>query len=188
GMYESRPLCFCHNAADLCRTVWPAPLRQQLPLGAGLNSQKNDPACLPRLDVARGRKLLTEIFPVLAPCKNASLALGCRRPETRGSRLGATLGLLSLSSWSPSKMSQFSFTRRALMQSAAFVAVAAALPWKAFAQQASRLVVAADSEPKNLNPAIVASNGVFFVASKVIEPLAVASFEGKDGLDRKSDV
>ncbi|MDQ4135537.1 MAG: ABC transporter substrate-binding protein, partial [Pseudomonadota bacterium] len=34
------------------------------------------------------------------------------------------------------------------------------------------LVVAADSEPRNLNPALVASNGVFYVASKVIEPLA----------------
>ena len=44
------------------------------------------------------------------------------------------------------------------------------------------LVVAADSEPANLNPAIVASNGVFFVASKVIEPLAESSYEGKDGL------
>ncbi len=45
-----------------------------------------------------------------------------------------------------------------------------------------RLVVASDSEPRNLNPAIVASNGVFFVASKVIEPLAEASFEGENGL------
>lgn len=45
-----------------------------------------------------------------------------------------------------------------------------------------RLIVAADSEPRNLNPAIVASNGVFFVASKVIEPLAEASFEGENGL------
>src|SRR5258705_5869415 len=35
-----------------------------------------------------------------------------------------------------------------------------------------RLTVAADTEPRNLNPAIVASNGVFYVASKVIEPLA----------------
>ena len=34
------------------------------------------------------------------------------------------------------------------------------------------LVVAADTEPRNLNPAIIASNGVFYVASKVIEPLA----------------
>ncbi len=34
------------------------------------------------------------------------------------------------------------------------------------------LVVAADSEPTNLNPAMVASNGVFYVASKVVEPLA----------------
>ncbi|GAA0593591.1 ABC transporter substrate-binding protein [Paenochrobactrum glaciei] len=43
-------------------------------------------------------------------------------------------------------------------------------------------MVAADSEPRNLNPAIVASNGVFFVASKVIEPLAEASFDGENGL------
>ncbi|MDQ2632243.1 MAG: ABC transporter substrate-binding protein [Pseudomonadota bacterium] len=78
-------------------------------------------------------------------------------------------------------MYRFSLTRRAVLQSTAMLA-AAALPRKAFARQGGRLVVAADSEPKNLNPAIVASNGVFFVASKVVEPLAEASFEGKDGL------
>ena len=33
-----------------------------------------------------------------------------------------------------------------------------------------------------MNPAIVASNGVFFVASKVVEPLAEASYEGEGGL------
>jgi peptide/nickel transport system substrate-binding protein len=44
------------------------------------------------------------------------------------------------------------------------------------------LVVAADGEPRNLNPAIVASNGVFFVASKVIEPLAEMAYGG-DGLE-----
>jgi peptide/nickel transport system substrate-binding protein len=38
--------------------------------------------------------------------------------------------------------------------------------------QGGTLVVAADSEPANLNPAMVASNGVFFVSSKVVEPLA----------------
>ena len=43
------------------------------------------------------------------------------------------------------------------------------------------LVVAADGEPRNLNPAIVASNGVFYVASKVVEPLAEMSYAG-DGL------
>jgi peptide/nickel transport system substrate-binding protein len=43
------------------------------------------------------------------------------------------------------------------------------------------LVVAADGEPRNLNPAIIASNGVFFVASKVIEPLAEMRY-GDDGL------
>src|SRR5688572_24109272 len=54
----------------------------------------------------------------------------------------------------------------------------------AFAQGERRggvLVVAADSEPRNLNPAIVASNGVFYVASKVIEPLAEMAYGG-DGL------
>ncbi|MBP0440311.1 ABC transporter substrate-binding protein [Tianweitania sediminis] len=49
-------------------------------------------------------------------------------------------------------------------------------------QRGGQLIVAADSEPRNLNPAIVASNGVFFIASKVVEPLAEASFEGPDGL------
>jgi peptide/nickel transport system substrate-binding protein len=79
-------------------------------------------------------------------------------------------------------MSRFLLTRRALLQSSAFVAAASILPTAGFAQSGGRLVVAADSEPKNLNPAIVASNGVFFVASKVVEPLAEASFEGEDGL------
>ncbi len=79
-------------------------------------------------------------------------------------------------------MSQFLLTRRALLQSTAIAVAATALPRNALAQSGGRLIVAADSEPKNLNPAIVASNGVFFIASKVVEPLAEASFEGKDGL------
>ena len=79
-------------------------------------------------------------------------------------------------------MNATSFSRRSLLQGAALLLASTALPSFAFAQSGTRLVVAADSEPKNLNPAIVASNGVFFVASKVIEPLAEASFEGKDGL------
>ena len=41
-----------------------------------------------------------------------------------------------------------------------------------FAEARRAPIVAADTEPRNLNPAMVASNGVFFVASKVIEPLA----------------
>jgi len=76
-------------------------------------------------------------------------------------------------------------TRRTFLQAGAALLASTALPTLARAQAApagGRLIVAADSEPKNLNPAIVASNGVFFVASKVIEPLAEASFEGKDGL------
>ena len=41
--------------------------------------------------------------------------------------------------------------------------------------------MAADSEPRQLNPAIVASNGVFFISSKIVEPLAEAAYED-DGL------
>lgn len=79
-------------------------------------------------------------------------------------------------------MSTLSLSRRHLLQGAAAVAALAVYAPSAFAQSGKRLVVAADSEPRNLNPAIVASNGVFFVASKVIEPLAESSFEGRDGL------
>ena len=78
-------------------------------------------------------------------------------------------------------MSRFSLTRRSLIQTTALLLASTAMPMRAFAA-GGRLVVAADSEPKNLNPAIVASNGVFFISSKVVEPLAEASFDGKDGL------
>ncbi|EKF18270.1 oligopeptide ABC transporter substrate-binding protein [Nitratireductor pacificus pht-3B] len=60
-----------------------------------------------------------------------------------------------------------------------------ALPGAVHAQEApqgGRLVVAADSEPRNLNPAIVASNAVFFISSKVIEPLAEAALDGEGAL------
>lgn len=75
-------------------------------------------------------------------------------------------------------------TRRDILKSAALGLLASAAPLAVFAQtKGGRLVVAADSEPKNLNPAAVASNGVFFIASKVVEPLAEASYTGKDGLE-----
>jgi peptide/nickel transport system substrate-binding protein len=77
-------------------------------------------------------------------------------------------------------------SRRAVLAASAGGLALAALPRRGFAadgpRRGGRLVVAADSEPSNLNPAIVASNGVFFVASKVIEPLAEASYDGKEGL------
>jgi peptide/nickel transport system substrate-binding protein len=76
-------------------------------------------------------------------------------------------------------------TRRALLRSSAAAAALMAFSRSGLAQEAARggrLIVAADSEPASLNPAIVASNGVFFVASKVIEKLAEASYEGADGL------
>lgn len=76
--------------------------------------------------------------------------------------------------------------RRQLLLGSAMLLASTALPNIARAQEPTkggRLVVAADSEPRNLNPAIVASNGVFFISSKVIEPLAESSYEGKDGLE-----
>ncbi len=79
-------------------------------------------------------------------------------------------------------MSALYFTRRRLLESSAALLGAALLPSEALAQSSRRLVVAADSEPRNLNPAMVASNGVFFVSSKVVEPLAEASFDGPNGL------
>src|SRR3712207_827070 len=74
-----------------------------------------------------------------------------------------------------------SLSRRSFV--AGTLAAAALRPGPARAQDAERrggvLVVAADTEPRNLNPALVASNGVFYVASKVIEPLAeMASADG----------
>lgn len=70
-------------------------------------------------------------------------------------------------------------SRRTLLGTTAALLASTALPRHALAQVGGgRLIVAADSEPRQLNPAIVASNGVFFVASKVIEPLAEADFDG----------
>jgi ABC-type dipeptide transport system, periplasmic component len=74
-------------------------------------------------------------------------------------------------------------SRRGLIKASLILAASTALSTpRLSAQEKTRLVVAADSEPKNLNPAIVASNGVFFLSSKVIEPLAEASFDGESGL------
>ncbi|WP_274628457.1 ABC transporter substrate-binding protein [Arvimicrobium flavum] len=83
-------------------------------------------------------------------------------------------------------MPDIELTRRSLLASTTVLLASTAMPRLLYAQEAKaggRLVVAADSEPKNLNPAIVASNGVFFISSKVIEPLAEASFDGADGLE-----
>ncbi|MCO4318414.1 ABC transporter substrate-binding protein [Phyllobacterium sp. 21LDTY02-6] len=94
-------------------------------------------------------------------------------------------------------MSAFFPTRRRFLAASASAAALTVLPLggvplggtqsgRAWAQEpvrGGRLVVAGDSEPTNLNPAIVASNGVFFVASKVIEPLAEQSYGGTDGLE-----
>ncbi|MBL8700056.1 MAG: ABC transporter substrate-binding protein [Alphaproteobacteria bacterium] len=70
--------------------------------------------------------------------------------------------------------------RSALLATAAVAAVSPSVRAQA-PRRGGTLVVAADTEPRNLNPAIVASNGVFYVASKVIEPLAEMAYGG-DGL------
>ncbi|MEW5421682.1 ABC transporter substrate-binding protein [Amorphus sp. 3PC139-8] len=77
-------------------------------------------------------------------------------------------------------MPSFKMSRRTLLQTGTALAGTTLLPRFAFAQGGAggRLVVAADSEPRNLNPAMVASNSVFFISSKVIEPLAEASYDG----------
>ncbi|MBW8662490.1 hypothetical protein K1Y00_28975, partial [Klebsiella pneumoniae subsp. pneumoniae] len=84
-------------------------------------------------------------------------------------------------------MSRILLNRRSFLHLTASAAALTAMPGLGWAQgetpvKGGRLIVAGDSEPANLNPAIVASNGVFFVASKIVEPLAEQSYEGKDGL------
>ncbi len=82
-------------------------------------------------------------------------------------------------------MPDFTLSRRTLMSGAAALMASTALPVIGFAQtpkKGGRLVVAADSEPRNLNPAIVASNGVFFISSKIVEQLAEADYTAKDWL------
>jgi peptide/nickel transport system substrate-binding protein len=70
------------------------------------------------------------------------------------------------------------------MAASVAVAVATAMPAATMAQDevspGGTLVVseAAPSEPVNLNPAMVASNGVFFIASKIVEPLAEMDYGG----------
>jgi peptide/nickel transport system substrate-binding protein len=71
-------------------------------------------------------------------------------------------------------------TSRGLGAATLSVAMALALAGGVVAQDepsGGTLVVAADTEPANLNPAIVASNGVFYVSSKVIEALAEMDYE-----------
>ncbi|MBZ9770656.1 ABC transporter substrate-binding protein [Mesorhizobium sp. CA6] len=82
-------------------------------------------------------------------------------------------------------MSELTISRRGLLAGSALLLASTALPTIGLAQtpkKGGRLIVAADSEPRNLNPAIVASNGVFFISSKIVETLAEAAFDGKDGL------
>jgi hypothetical protein len=82
-------------------------------------------------------------------------------------------------------MSGFNISRRTMLAGSAMLLASTAMPdigWAQTPKKGGRLVLAADSEPRNLNPAIVASNGVFFISSKIVETLAEASFDGKDGL------
>ena len=78
---------------------------------------------------------------------------------------------------------RFPLSRRALLSgvsAAAALAVLRPVPGRAADPvKGGTLTVAADTEPRNLNPAIVASNGVFYVASKVVEPLAEMAYDGQ---------
>ncbi len=71
--------------------------------------------------------------------------------------------------------------RHLLLSTTALAGLASVVrPISVAAQEPRRggvLTVASDTEPRNLNPAMVASNGVFFVASKVVEPLAEMDYE-----------
>lgn len=71
-------------------------------------------------------------------------------------------------------------TRRTVIQGAIGAAGSSLLPFGAFAQgrRGGTLMVAADTDPTHWNGAILASNGVFFVSSKVLEPLADQAFGG----------
>ncbi len=77
---------------------------------------------------------------------------------------------------------EFSLSRRHLLLSGTAITAATLLGRQRLAgaqpaRDGGTLIAAADTEPRNLNPAIVASNGVFYVASKVIEPLAEMDYE-----------
>lgn len=78
----------------------------------------------------------------------------------------------------------FEISRRFLLGTgAAGLAAVSLAPRLSWAQETPKrggtLVVAADTEPRNLNPAIVASNGVFYVSSKIVEPLVEMAADGK---------
>lgn len=74
-------------------------------------------------------------------------------------------------------------TRRHVLRLAGAMGSATLLPRHVWSQmdmprRGGTLIVAADGEPRNLNPAMIASNGVFYVASKVIEPMAEMAADG----------
>jgi peptide/nickel transport system substrate-binding protein len=101
-------------------------------------------------------------------------------PERRNDGFPLAAGTITEMAMSACKVS-----RRTVLFGSALLFCSTALPrigWAQAPKKGGRLVVAADSEPRNLNPAIVASNGVFFISSKVVETLAEASYDGKDGL------
>jgi len=71
--------------------------------------------------------------------------------------------------------------RRKILQGMGLGAASLAMPWHVRAQSAAPaglLRVAADSEVPNWNPAMVASNGVFFIAAKLFDPLVTRGDDG----------
>jgi peptide/nickel transport system substrate-binding protein len=78
----------------------------------------------------------------------------------------------------PTMANRSRVSRRSVLGGALGAAGAGLLPWNVLAQGARVLTVAADTEQRNWNSAMVASNGVFFVSSKVLEPLVDQAFGG----------
>jgi peptide/nickel transport system substrate-binding protein len=68
---------------------------------------------------------------------------------------------------------------RRLFLTASCAALAPGTRYAAAQARAGTLTVAADTEPRNLNPAMIASNGVFYIASKVIDSLAEMAYGGE---------
>ena len=103
---------------------------------------------------------------------------GAQAEGGRGMTGALTQGTAALRRAAVTRHAALVITRRAALGGAALLLGTTMLSRGAFAAGGGRVVVAADSEPRNLNPAMVASNGVFFVASKVVEPLAEAAYDG----------
>ena len=127
---------------------------------------------------ASGRHLLVQNFPILALPGNILLWHSARQPSIipltlHGSVVAVEAGIGAARSGRGTgarRCGNSGFRGAASLRRTSLLLASTALPGFAFAEdtpkKGGRLTVAADSEPRNLNPAIVASNGVFFVVEQ----------------------